>query len=206
MDYFYQRHQKETLSHTFARSRLLVIFSTMIFTLSVYPVLRMLGAQIHVFVSGGYMSGHHSVLLINCPTEQAAKDIGRVLVCTITLDHSRVVLDLSLVLNPCSIAISSKECCADAKIPPIPKHIMEKRMAACVNVLPRTSTMYYWKGEIQDASEILLLVRTRTSVIQKLTDYVKAMHPYEIPEIISFPIEDGSMSYFKWMDDAVPEV
>ncbi|XP_026859918.2 protein CutA homolog isoform X2 [Electrophorus electricus] len=130
MDYFYQRHQKETLSHTFARSRLLVIFSTMIFTLSVYPVLRMLGAQIHVFVSGGYMSGQHSVLLINCPTEQAAKDIGR--------------------------------------------HIMEKRMAACVNVLPRTSTI--------------------------------AMHPYEIPEIISFPIEDGSMSYFKWMDDAVPEV
>ncbi|XP_076867322.1 protein CutA homolog isoform X2 [Brachyhypopomus gauderio] len=85
-------------------------------------------------------------------------------------------------------------------------HIMEKRMAACVNILPRTSTMYYWKGEIQDTSEILLLVRTRTSVIQKLTDYVKTIHPYDIPEILSFPVEGGSLSYLKWMDEAVPEV
>ncbi|XP_076867321.1 protein CutA homolog isoform X1 [Brachyhypopomus gauderio] len=162
MDWFYQRYQKDKMSHSFARSRLLIIFSTMLITLTLFPVLRMLGTEIYVFVSGDYMSGHHSVLLINCPTEQTAKDISR--------------------------------------------HIMEKRMAACVNILPRTSTMYYWKGEIQDTSEILLLVRTRTSVIQKLTDYVKTIHPYDIPEILSFPVEGGSLSYLKWMDEAVPEV
>ncbi|KAL6463496.1 hypothetical protein MHYP_G00278870 [Metynnis hypsauchen] len=157
MDWLYQRCNKDTMS----KSRFLLICGTMMLTITLYPMLRMLGVQLHAALSGSYVAGHHSILLMNCPTEQVAKDIGR--------------------------------------------HIMEKRMAACVNILPHTSTMYYWKGEIRDASEILLLVRTRTSLIQRLTEFITAMHPYEIPEIISFPIEDGSLSYFKWMDVAVPE-
>ncbi|XP_026104359.1 protein CutA homolog isoform X2 [Carassius auratus] len=111
---------------------------------------------------GSYVAGYHSVLLVNCPTEQTARDIGR--------------------------------------------SIMEKRLAACVNIFPRTTTMYYWKGEIRDTSEILLLVRTRTSLVQRLVDYIKAMHPYDIPEIISFPIDDGSQHYFNWMEDAVTDI
>ncbi|XP_072530196.1 protein CutA homolog [Salminus brasiliensis] len=161
-DWVYQRCHKDTMSKSFSKSRLWLIFGTMMMTATLYPMLRMLGVQLYSALSGSYMPGHHSILLINCPTEQTAKDIGR--------------------------------------------HIMEKRMAACVNILPRTSTMYYWKGQIQDASEVLLLVRTRTSLIQRLTENVIAVHPYEIPEILSFPIEDGSMSYLKWMDDAVPDV
>ncbi|XP_030635819.1 protein CutA homolog [Chanos chanos] len=161
MDWFYQRCYKDSRSQTLSRSGIMVICGTLLLALSLYPVLRALGAQIHSALTGSYVAGHHSILLINCPTEQAAKDIGR--------------------------------------------GIMEKRMAACVNILPRTVTMYFWKGEIQDASEILLLVRTRSSLIQRLMDYVKSVHPYEIPEVLSFPVEDGSLSYMKWMDDAVPE-
>lgn len=127
-----------------------------------YPVMSTLAVQIYAALSDSYLSGHHSVLLVNCPNEQIAKDVGR--------------------------------------------HIMEKRMAACVNILPFTSTMFYWKGEIQEASEILLLVRTRTSMIQRLTETIKAIHPYQTPEIISFPIQDGSQSYLKWIDDAVQDV
>ncbi|KAI4897619.1 hypothetical protein NFI96_030291 [Prochilodus magdalenae] len=156
----YQRCHKDTMS----KSRLSLILGTVALTIMLYPVLKMLGLQLCAALSGSYVAGHHSILLINCPTEQTAKDIGSVL------------------------------------------HIMEKRMAACLNILPRTSTMYYWKGEIRDTSEILLLVRTRTSLIQALTEFVIAMHPYEIPEIISFPIEDGSLSYLRWMDVAVPEI
>lgn len=162
LDWSYQRCHNDTMSKGLSKSRLLLILGMMMLTATLYPVLRMLGIQIYAVLSGTYVAGHHSILLINCPTEQAAKDIGR--------------------------------------------HIMEKRMAACVNILPRTSTMYYWKGQIQDASEILLLVRTKTSQIQRLTEYVLAVHPYEIPEILSFPIEDGSMSYLKWMDEAIPDV
>ncbi|XP_068191082.1 protein CutA homolog isoform X3 [Antennarius striatus] len=82
---------------------------------------------------------------------------------------------------------------------------MEKRLAASINILSRTSTMYYWKGEIQDASEILMLVKTKTSQIQRVIDYVRSFHPYANPEVLSFPVEEGSLSYMKWMDEAVPD-
>ncbi|XP_053474639.1 protein CutA homolog [Ictalurus furcatus] len=162
MDWFCPRCRTDQMSRSMTRAQLVVIFWTLILTMMLYPVLSMLAVQLYTALSSSYVAGHHSVLLINCPTEQTAKDIGR--------------------------------------------HIMEKRMAACVNILPRTSTMFYWKGEIQDASEILLLVRTRTSMIQQLTDFVNAIHPYQTPEILSFPIQDGSHSYLKWIDDAVPDV
>ncbi|XP_066516949.1 protein CutA homolog [Hoplias malabaricus] len=154
--------RKDTMAQSLLKSRVLLILGTVFLTITLFPVVRMLALQLYSAMSGSYIAGHHSVLLINCPTEQVAKDIGR--------------------------------------------HLMEKRMAACVNILPRTSTMYYWKGEIQDASEILLLVRTRTSLIWKIIESVTAVHPYETPEILSFPIEDGSLTYLKWIDVAVPEL
>lgn len=158
----YQRHPKDIMSSAFSRSGFVVICVTLVLNLALYPTLRMVSIQIHSAITGSYVAGYHSVLLINCPTEQIARDIGR--------------------------------------------GIMEKRLAACVNIFPRTTTMYYWKGEYQDASEILLLVRTRTSLIQRLNAYLRAVHPYDLPEIISFPIEDGSLHYLKWIEDAVTDI
>nr|XP_055055587.1 protein CutA homolog isoform X2 [Misgurnus anguillicaudatus] len=130
------------MSSTFPRSGFVVICVTLVLNLALYPMLTMVGIQIHSAITGSYVAGYHSVLLINCPTERIARDIGR----------------------------------------------------------------YYWKGEFQDASEILLLVRTRTSLIQRLDAYLRAVHPYDLPEIISFPIEDGSLHYLKWIEDAVTDI
>ncbi|XP_033952255.1 protein CutA homolog isoform X2 [Pseudochaenichthys georgianus] len=64
----------------------------------------------------------------------------------------------------------------------IGRAIMERRLAASINILARTSTMYYWKGEIQDASEVLMLVKTKTSRIQQVMDFVSdkkcCCHPF----------------------------
>ncbi|KAF0031683.1 hypothetical protein F2P81_016238 [Scophthalmus maximus] len=84
----------------------------LVLCVGVYPGLWSIGVRLHSAVTGSYVPGHHSVLLLNSPNEQVAKDIGRA--------------------------------------------IMERRLAASVNILSRTSTMYYWKGEVQDASEILM--------------------------------------------------
>ncbi|XP_028829352.1 protein CutA homolog [Denticeps clupeoides] len=160
LDWLCHRWQRDSVFQTFSRSTCVFVLGTVLLTLALYPVLRTLGVQLHSALTGSYVAGHHSIMLINCPTEQTAKDIGRAL--------------------------------------------MEKRMVACVNILPRAATMYYWKGEIQEATEILLLLRTRSSKIQKLTEYIMSIHPYENPEILSFPVEDGSLDYMKWIDDAVP--
>ncbi|TNM92207.1 hypothetical protein fugu_019219 [Takifugu bimaculatus] len=156
MEWLSQRCQKEAALRSVILSCLLLVLSV-----SLYPGLWAIGVQLHSVFTGSYVPGHHSVLLVNSPNEQAAKDIGRA--------------------------------------------IMERRLAASVNILSRTSTMYYWKGEIQDASEILMLVKTKTSRIQQVTDYVRSFHPYANPEVLSFAVQDGSLSYMRWMDEAVPD-
>ncbi|XP_038590474.1 protein CutA homolog [Micropterus salmoides] len=87
----------------------------------------------------------------------------------------------------------------------IARAIMERRLAASINILSRTSTMYYWKGEIQEASEILMLVKTKTSRIKQVIEYVRSVHPYANPEVLSFRVEDSSLAYMKWMDEAISD-
>ncbi|XP_025950298.2 protein CutA [Dromaius novaehollandiae] len=86
----------------------------------------------------------------------------------------------------------------------IARAIMDKKLAACVNILPKTSALYFWKGEIEESTEILLLVKTRTSKIGELSNYVRSIHPFEIPEIISLPIDQGNPLYFKWIEESIP--
>ncbi|XP_063265247.1 protein CutA isoform X2 [Prinia subflava] len=86
----------------------------------------------------------------------------------------------------------------------IARAIMDKKLAACVNILPKSSALYFWKGELEESTEILLLVKTRTSKIGELSSYVRSIHPFEIPEIISLPIEQGNPLYLRWMEESVP--
>ncbi|CAL8320412.1 unnamed protein product [Lota lota] len=87
----------------------------------------------------------------------------------------------------------------------IGRAIMERQMAASINILPRTSSLYYWKGEIQDATEIVMLVKTKTSKIQKVIDHVRSIHPYENPDVLCLAVGYASASYVRWMDEAVPD-
>ncbi|XP_068191251.1 protein CutA homolog isoform X2 [Antennarius striatus] len=117
-------HQEAGFSSVF-RSVLITVCLILVLCVSLYPGLWSIGVRLHSAWTGSFVPGHHSILLLNSPAEQAAKDIGR----------------------------------------------------------------YYWKGEIQDASEILMLVKTKTSQIQRVIDYVRSFHPYANPEVLSFPVE-----------------
>uniref|UniRef100_A0A672HIV9 Zgc:63972 n=1 Tax=Salarias fasciatus TaxID=181472 RepID=A0A672HIV9_SALFA len=154
MELLFQRCHKEIFLNSVFRSVLLISCLFVVLSVSLYPGLWSIGVQVRSVFTGSYIPGHHSVLLINSPNEQAAKDISRA--------------------------------------------IMERRLAASINILPRTSTMYLWKGEIEDTSEILMV------------NYVicvsrRSIHPYANPEVLSFPVEDGSLAYMKWMDEAIPD-
>ncbi|KAL2298165.1 hypothetical protein Nmel_017128 [Mimus melanotis] len=75
----------------------------------------------------------------------------------------------------------------------------------CLNEqIARDIARYFWKGELEESTEILLLVKTRTSKIGELSNYVRSIHPFEIPEIISLPIDQGNPLYLKWIDENVP--
>lgn len=68
------------------------------------------------------------------------------------------------------------------------RKLVEDKLAACVNLIPGITSIYEWKGKIETDSEVLLMIKTRTSRIEQLTNTVKANHPYEVCEVIAVPV------------------
>ncbi|NXR44165.1 CUTA protein, partial [Hippolais icterina] len=116
--------------------------------------------------------------------------------------HLHSALTGSYVPGTHSIALVS--CLNEHIARDIARAIMDKKLAAHINILPKSSALYFWKGELEESTEILLLVETRTSKIGELSNYVRSIHPFEIPEIISLPIEQGNPLYLRWMEESVP--
>ncbi|KAH8266565.1 hypothetical protein KR018_004171, partial [Drosophila ironensis] len=82
--------------------------------------------------------------------------------------------------------------------------IVERKLAACVNIVPQIESIYMWEGTVNEDSEYLLMIKTRTSSINALSRFVRANHPYSVAEVISLPIENGNPPYLKWIEDTVP--
>ncbi|MCD7060574.1 divalent-cation tolerance protein CutA [Pelagibacterium xiamenense] len=78
------------------------------------------------------------------------------------------------------------------------RHLVEFRLAACVQRLPITST-YRWEGEVVEGGEVLLLVKTMASRFAALEEAVRALHSYEVPEIVCLPVRAGHKPYLDWM-------
>jgi periplasmic divalent cation tolerance protein len=81
--------------------------------------------------------------------------------------------------------------------------LVERRLAACVNVVPGVVSHYRWQGELQRDDERLLVIKTRAERIEALRDALRELHPYELPELVAFEISDGSPEYLKWLDEGV---
>ena len=99
--------------------------------------------------------------------------------------------------------------------------LVSAKLAACVNVAPRVTSVYEWEGKVEEEAESLLIIKSTTDALPKLTDWVKTNHPYDVPEVISLPVNrpiqipfprfslsffqitGGSETYLKWLVDAV---
>jgi len=85
----------------------------------------------------------------------------------------------------------------------IARAIVERQMAACVNVLPKIHSTYRWQGKVEEAEEWLLLIKTTRAAFARVRKAIKELHSYELPECVAFAAEDGSPEYLKWIGECV---
>lgn len=81
--------------------------------------------------------------------------------------------------------------------------LVEERLAACVQVIGPVHSTYRWEGAVQTATEWLLLMKTSRERFAALRDAVVRRHPYDVPEVVAMPIEDGLPGYVSWIGDSV---
>ncbi len=85
----------------------------------------------------------------------------------------------------------------------IAKVLLNQRKVACVNIVPRVSSLFWWQDKLDSAQESLLIVKTKTSLLPEIINLVKGVHSYEVPEIIALPIVGGNQDYLEWLDKEV---
>jgi periplasmic divalent cation tolerance protein len=77
--------------------------------------------------------------------------------------------------------------------------LVERRLAACVNILPGMTSLYRWEGKIERAEEAVMIVKTRASLADTVSDAVKELHTYDTPAILVMPLESVEKSYLAWL-------
>ena len=79
--------------------------------------------------------------------------------------------------------------------------ILEERLAACVNILPKVTSKYWWEGAIQKNEESILFIKTREDLLDSLFKRIKSVHPYSVPEMIALEVREGSPEYMRWIEE-----
>ena len=81
----------------------------------------------------------------------------------------------------------------------IAKMLLEEKLAACINIIPTVESIYLWKGKIEEDSESLMVVKTRSELVENVIKKVEEVHSYEIPCVLEITVNKGSKTYLKWM-------
>lgn len=85
----------------------------------------------------------------------------------------------------------------------IARHLVEAKLAACVNITQPIHSIYRWQGKVEDDKEFLLLIKTARELFPEIKAAISTLHSYKTPEIICLPIIDGSEGYLQWLGDSV---
>ena len=91
-------------------------------------------------------------------------------------------------------------CDSEEQAARLARHLVEQRLAACVNILPHVRSIYRWNEKVEDSGEWMLVIKSRRDLFVALRAEIEKMHSYEVPEMIALPVVDGSPAYLGWLD------
>jgi periplasmic divalent cation tolerance protein len=81
--------------------------------------------------------------------------------------------------------------------------LLNERLIACANIIGPVHSLFWWQGKIDKAQEHLILMKTRKDLFSKLSEKVKSLHSYQVPEIIAIPIVEGFKPYMEWLESSL---
>lgn len=99
-----------------------------------------------------------------------------------------------LVLTTCNSADEARR---------IAQTLVERQLAACVNIVPQIESVYRWQGKVETATEWLLIIKTTATGFLRVREALSELHSYQIPECIALGVEDGSAAYLDWIGESV---
>lgn len=99
--------------------------------------------------------------------------------------------DKIVVYSTCSSAEEARKLAA---------HLVEQRLAACVNVFRGVDSFYRWKGKVEQAPEVLMVIKTSRELFDRVRAEMERLHTYEVPELIAVPIVAGAPNYLNWLE------
>lgn len=91
-------------------------------------------------------------------------------------------------------------CASEQEAGKIAAGLVDRRLAACVNILPRLTSVYRWQGAVQKSEEWLMMIKTRRHLLERVDREIRGMHSYEVPEIIALSVVDGAAPYLNWIE------
>ena len=94
-------------------------------------------------------------------------------------------------------------CASETEAERIAHHLVENRLAACVNLVSQVKSIYRWEGKVESAWEWLLIVKTNAEKFPDVSEAIRGLHSYEVPECISISVDNGSASYLAWIDESL---
>lgn len=85
----------------------------------------------------------------------------------------------------------------------ISRALVSEKLAACVSIIPNVSSVYRWQGRVEKSREMILVIKTATKKMERLTSRIRELHSYQVPEIISLKVQGGLPQYLKWLKESL---
>lgn len=97
----------------------------------------------------------------------------------------------------CAVVLSTTPTQDEAK--KIAQNLLEKKIVACVTILPRATSFFWWDEKISQSNEFVLIIKTKKALVKNIVEVITQAHSYDVPEVISFSIEEGNVDYLQWV-------